>query len=124
MIPGSQRKCRDTFCCLLFALFWVGMIVIAGVAFDKGHPQRLLYGTDYQGKTCGTGELKARKYITYPRTAEDFIVNFGKKPQDMQVSVAGAQRSHAFVGRSRHATVDACTFLGRNAWLQVLVWCG
>jgi solute carrier family 44 (choline transporter-like protein), member 2/4/5 len=85
MIPSGERKCRDVLCCGMFALFWVGMIVIAGIAFDNGNPSRLLYGTDYQGNVCGTGDYKDMKYITYPRTTEDFLINVGKSPDEMKV---------------------------------------
>lgn len=84
MVANSERKCRDTLCCLFFFLFWVGMVVIAGVAFHKGHPTRLLYGTDYLGRTCGEDEVHGLKYITYPRTAEDYLINLGVNPLDMK----------------------------------------
>jgi hypothetical protein len=36
----QDRRCRDIFCCLLFVLFWAGMIVIAIFAFRSGDPVR------------------------------------------------------------------------------------
>ena len=75
MVPSTNRKCRDTLCCLLFVVFWIGMVIIAGVAFQSGNVKRLLYGTDYQGTVCGTGSQKGNKYIAYPRAAEDELIN-------------------------------------------------
>jgi hypothetical protein len=88
MVPNSERKCRDSLCCIIFALFWVGMVVIAGIAFNHGNPKRLLYGTDYNGEVCNVGINKGLKYITYPRSAEDFFVNQGKSFRSMKVRCA------------------------------------
>eukprot|EP01064_Diplonema_japonicum_P007760 TRINITY_DN1539_c1_g1_i1.p1 TRINITY_DN1539_c1_g1~~TRINITY_DN1539_c1_g1_i1.p1 ORF type:complete len:729 (+),score=140.53 TRINITY_DN1539_c1_g1_i1:56-2188(+) len=53
--PSRRVINSDTPMCLVFAVFWIGMFVIADVAFDKGDPLRLLYGTDYLGNRCGKG---------------------------------------------------------------------
>ena len=45
--PRSERKCTDCLFCILFAVFWVGMVVIAGLAVQGGNPERLLYGVDH-----------------------------------------------------------------------------
>ena len=39
--------------CLIFAAFWVGMIVIGSTAFSSGDPNLLLYGFDSSGYLCG-----------------------------------------------------------------------
>ena len=78
MAANENRKCRDVLCCALFAVFWAGMIAVGIVAFQFGQWQRLLYGTDYQGNTCGVGGLTASTFITYPRTNEDFLANSAK----------------------------------------------
>ena len=76
MIPTQQRKCRDSFCCLLFLVFWAGMIVVGAFGIYFGNPARLLYGTDYLGQTCGSSTaVKDSKYIVYPRVNEDFLAN-------------------------------------------------
>ncbi|GFR50844.1 hypothetical protein Agub_g13116 [Astrephomene gubernaculifera] len=49
-----NRKCRDVLCLLFFGAFWVGMFIICGIAFRDGQPNRLLYGVDSYGMTCGT----------------------------------------------------------------------
>ena len=69
MIPTQQRKCRDSFCCLLF-------LVVGAFGIYFGNPARLLYGTDYLGQTCGSSTaVKDSKYIVYPRVNEDFLAN-------------------------------------------------
>merc|ERR1719238_192887 len=62
----KTRHCRDVPCLILFLLYWVGMVVVASIALDKGVPERLLYATDYQGHTCGRGEKVDTKLIYYP----------------------------------------------------------
>jgi len=82
MIPDDKRKCRDIFCCTLFSLFWIGMIIIGAIGLKYGKWQRLLYGTDYKGQVCGS-DISSKAYVTYPRTNEDFIANLGKtNPMD------------------------------------------
>lgn len=71
--PASTRKCRDCFCTLLFVVFWIGMIVVAIVGLVNGQPKRLLYGVDYNGTTCGTGDLEAKPLTFYPRMSEDLL---------------------------------------------------
>jgi hypothetical protein len=85
-VPNSQRKCRDTLCCLLFILFWIGMLVIAIIGFHYGSPRRLLYGNDYEGHTCGVGSNKGSRYVAYPRNTEDYLINNGTtNPLDYKV---------------------------------------
>ncbi|TYZ65010.1 hypothetical protein PybrP1_004108 [[Pythium] brassicae (nom. inval.)] len=71
--PASNRKCRDCFCCLLFLVFWVGMLVVAAVGLVSGQPKRLLYGSDYNGTTCGTGAMESKPLTFYPRMSEDLL---------------------------------------------------
>lgn len=71
--PASRRKCRDCFCCLLFLVFWAGMVIVAIVGLVNGQPKRLLYGSDYNGTTCGTGALEGKPLTFYPRMSEDLL---------------------------------------------------
>lgn len=75
MVPDEHRKCQDCFCFILFVLFWIGMIVIAAISIASGDPNRLLYGVDYQGNTCGQGDMSGKKRIVYPRLSEDLLLN-------------------------------------------------
>lgn len=56
------------------------MLAIGALGIKYGRPMRLLYGTDFAGRTCGAEEdgMGAKRYMTYPRTNEDFIANLGK----------------------------------------------
>ncbi|GMF45461.1 unnamed protein product [Phytophthora fragariaefolia] len=71
--PAGSRKCRDVLCVLLFAAFWIGMITIAAIGFIHGEPKRLLYGSDYNGTTCGTGKHEGRTLTFYPRITQDLL---------------------------------------------------
>ncbi|KAG2829332.1 hypothetical protein PC118_g9050 [Phytophthora cactorum] len=71
--PASSRKCRDVLCALFYAVFWVGMIAIAAVGFMHGEPKRLLYGSDYNGTTCGTGKHQDQPLTFYPRITQDLL---------------------------------------------------
>lgn len=94
-VEGKDRKCTDVIFCLAFLAFWIGMIVIAAIAFSlvracrvapsvsrlflktcffsalQGDPNRLVRGTDYQGNVCGSGNNG--KYTYYPRITEDLV---------------------------------------------------
>lgn len=71
--PASTRKCRDCFCCIFFLVFWIGMIAVAIVGILNGEPKRLLYGTDYNGTTCGTGAREDLQLTFYPRMSQDLL---------------------------------------------------
>ena len=76
MAPPEKRKCRDVFCCLLFAAFWIGMVVVGAIGIRFGNWMRLVYGVDYKGQTCGSDSAVAnRPYTVYPRTNEDMLAN-------------------------------------------------
>ncbi|OQR86970.1 choline transporter-like protein [Achlya hypogyna] len=48
----ADRKCRDVFCVLLFALFWFGMVIVASTAYQAGNPHALIYPADHNGDLC------------------------------------------------------------------------
>lgn len=75
----AKRSCTDCWCLLVFALMWAAMIAVAVIAFSRGDPLRLIYGTDYLGNICGEGDAPAaynisnaewssRKQLWYPIT--------------------------------------------------------
>ncbi|KAK1933985.1 Choline transporter-like protein 2 [Phytophthora citrophthora] len=83
--PATSRKCRDVLCVIFFAVFWVGMLAIAVVGFMHGEPKRLLYGSDYNGTTCGTGKHGEQPLTFYPRITQDLLEqasNPSLSPQD------------------------------------------
>ncbi|XP_071837695.1 choline transporter-like protein 1 isoform X3 [Apostichopus japonicus] len=49
---GEKRGCTDCICCLVFIVFWIGMIVIAGYSLAYGNVLRLVYGYDSYGNVC------------------------------------------------------------------------
>ena len=78
---ASNRKCTDLLCLILFLVFWMGMLIIAGVGFSSGQPEKLVFGTDWKGRTCGAKanakngvpeyDFKDYKNLLYPRLNED-----------------------------------------------------
>ncbi|KDO34592.1 hypothetical protein SPRG_00655 [Saprolegnia parasitica CBS 223.65] len=75
--PNSTRKCRDVLCCLLFLLFWIGMAVLAILGVSNGEPESLIYGTDFNGTVCGTGDSNT-SLIYYPRMTQDMLTQSAK----------------------------------------------
>lgn len=74
----QNRKCRDMLCCLMFAAFWVGMIVIGAIGLKYGQPERLTHGTDYLGRLCGVDDgVKNVPYVAYPNPNMDYLMNLG-----------------------------------------------
>lgn len=79
----TNRKCTDVLFTLLFFGFWVGMVVIAAVGYKNGEPKRLIYGSDWMGRTCGIKagargdvpayDLTAYRFLMYPRLGEDVL---------------------------------------------------
>lgn len=41
MLRKEERRCTDMMCCLIFAVFWVGMIIVGAVGLSLGDPKRL-----------------------------------------------------------------------------------
>mmetsp|Transcript_2639 Transcript_2639/g.9149 ORF Transcript_2639/g.9149 Transcript_2639/m.9149 type:complete len:816 (-) Transcript_2639:260-2707(-) len=92
--PYEDRKCTDCFFCILFLVFWIVMVAIAGLAISAGDPDRLLYANDYKGRTCGTvndgGDMTLTKKVYYPRIVED-IVTFAQSgdPNPLNIKLYG-----------------------------------
>ena len=53
----------------------------------QGNPDRLMYGSDYNGDTCGTGTRGKKVY--YPRITED-IIEFAKTKNTNPLDVGPA----------------------------------
>ena len=51
----QDMKCTDYFCLAFFIFYLVGMLVVMAISMTSGDPNRLIYGTDYMGSTCGSG---------------------------------------------------------------------
>eukprot|EP00499_Haloplacidia_sp_CaronLabIsolate_P015236 CAMPEP_0196781634 /NCGR_PEP_ID=MMETSP1104-20130614/10011_1 /TAXON_ID=33652 /ORGANISM="Cafeteria sp., Strain Caron Lab Isolate" /LENGTH=754 /DNA_ID=CAMNT_0042151867 /DNA_START=46 /DNA_END=2310 /DNA_ORIENTATION=+ len=75
LLPLNQpRKCRDVLCILIFMAFWLGMIIVASIAFTDGNAFRLLYGKDFKGNICGHDSgVSSLDKVAYPRLTEDLL---------------------------------------------------
>lgn len=40
MCVDEDIRCRDVLCCLLFLVYWLGMVAVAIVAVKSGQPLR------------------------------------------------------------------------------------
>ena len=74
--PGKpltqSRKCTDIFWLILFAIVWVGVIVICIYGSRLGDLQRLDFPRDSEGNLCGSGigqnsqrDLSSMPYLVY-----------------------------------------------------------
>lgn len=57
-VGNPVRKCQDVLFLILFILSWIGMFVVAGLAFDKGDPERIYFPMDSQGNFCGKNNVE------------------------------------------------------------------
>ena len=64
LLVNKRRTCRDVPCCLVFILFWAGMITIATIAVQRGDPLRMYRGYDSYGNVCGRKENPKIKNVT------------------------------------------------------------
>jgi hypothetical protein len=54
--PVYDRGCTDIFCCLLFTVFLVTMVGVAGYGVTTGNPMLLITPFDKDGNGCGLNE--------------------------------------------------------------------
>ncbi|KAJ0410009.1 hypothetical protein ATCC90586_000868 [Pythium insidiosum] len=69
---SSSRNSKASICAVIFSTR-SGMVIVAIIGLINGEPKRLLYGTDYQGTTCGTGARAKTPLTFYPRMNQDLI---------------------------------------------------
>lgn len=55
--PIKNRSCTDIICCIIFVVYILGMIVLGGIAFNRGNPYRLLNSVDSDGNICGHDKI-------------------------------------------------------------------
>eukprot|EP01061_Rhynchopus_euleeides_P012834 TRINITY_DN2259_c0_g1_i1.p1 TRINITY_DN2259_c0_g1~~TRINITY_DN2259_c0_g1_i1.p1 ORF type:complete len:703 (+),score=297.14 TRINITY_DN2259_c0_g1_i1:49-2157(+) len=60
-IENPARRVINSDCpvCIVFVAFWIGMFIVASLAFEKGDAEKLIYGTDYLDQKCGQGAAPA-----------------------------------------------------------------
>lgn len=63
--PFEKRSCTDIPCCLIFFIFIIGWIVLAGFAFSQGDADLLINPTDSQGNICGKGNFQDRPFLFF-----------------------------------------------------------
>jgi len=63
--PIKNRSCTDVICCLLFAVYVIGMLAVGFLAYTWGDPKKLLFPTDSHGNVCGTGSHADQKYLFF-----------------------------------------------------------
>ena len=56
---ARNRVCRDVYCTVLFALFWVGMFVVAVAGFQNGDPRLLVIPRDNLNSFCGINNVNS-----------------------------------------------------------------
>ncbi|KAJ3445544.1 ctl-like protein [Anaeramoeba flamelloides] len=73
--PLDERKHRDIFWLILYLSFWIGMFVVAGLAFSTGTPKRLYYPKDYRGNVCGMDNSKVKETFSsnYSKSELSFL---------------------------------------------------
>eukprot|EP00756_Hemistasia_phaeocysticola_P004318 Hpha_TRINITY_DN12748_c0_g2::TRINITY_DN12748_c0_g2_i1::g.114497::m.114497/K15377/SLC44A2_4_5; solute carrier family 44 (choline transporter-like protein), member 2/4/5 len=52
--PKASRGCTDCWCTPVWFLACMIQFLVAWVAMKNGHPNHLIFGTDYQGDLCGS----------------------------------------------------------------------
>jgi choline transporter-like protein 2/4/5 len=100
----EKRGCTDVAFLLLFMLMWIGIFWISAVAWQTGQPARLIYGTNAQGETCGTGALRNKTHIYYPRIQEDLQLAYMMNPSKFSPFSGGDASTVHFYG----VCVDKC----------------
>ena len=81
-VEDEYRKCTNLFCLIVFGAYWFVIFVIAILAYARGDPNLLLYGTDNEGRICGVGELEDRRFLAIPRFGVDLqeTIDAGEAP--------------------------------------------
>jgi hypothetical protein len=65
-LQPSQRECRDIFCCLLFTLNILAMIVLAIYSYTYGNTHNIYRATDSNQNICGqTGTVTENFPLSY-----------------------------------------------------------
>ena len=62
----KPRRCTDVLFLIFFVAFWIAMFVLGFYGVGTGNPKILLFGTDYRGQVCGSGDnenYKTRYFV-------------------------------------------------------------
>eukprot|EP01066_Platyproteum_vivax_P012921 Platyproteum_vivax@DN5876_c0_g1_i1.p1 len=67
----EDRRCTDLPCCVVFALFFIGLIYVFTVGAVEGHIPRLYKGMNFGGKVCGfDAGVEKKPYLYYPNSPD------------------------------------------------------
>ncbi|XRB10017.1 choline transporter protein [Pycnococcus provasolii] len=76
VVSNHNRKCRDLLFLVCFLFFWAGMLFVASAAFERGRMDRLVYGVDSYGNTCGsTNNWNAHKGPDFTKRKKLYFVD-------------------------------------------------
>lgn len=124
---ASNRKCTDLLCLIFFMVFWLGMVIIAGVAYSTGQPEKLIYGVDFKGRTCGAKadksievpayDFTSYKYLLYPRLPEDLF----DMALNSEVAVSDPSNLQKFFGVCVKACPDPLNAAGELQYAHAYV---
>ena len=81
-IGDESRSCTDCICCLIFIAFVVGCVVVAALGFKEGHPEKILYSYDDEGKQCGGDDYKDYPYLYFYDVIDD-VKSLGQSGQSI-----------------------------------------
>jgi choline transporter-like protein 2/4/5 len=98
-VEDVDRRCTDVVFLLIFSFFWIGMFVVGGLGFLTGDPARLMYGTAYDGRPCGSGlDRVDKKYIYYPQMQTDLFLAYQDDPGKYNPALGGNPMNIPFTG--------------------------
>ncbi len=60
-ISDVDRSCRDVFWLFFAVLFAAGAAAIGIMGFKRGRLETLIYGVDYSGQVCRSGNVRAAR---------------------------------------------------------------
>lgn len=95
----KKRKCTDILCCLIFFLFFCGMLAILFVTLPNSNYKYMYIPTDHRGLLCGYDNRKLKV------TDADDLPNLEKKPYLFWVRPGKP-------GYSRSFCVESCPTIG------------
>jgi hypothetical protein len=68
-----ERSCTDIICCLVFTVFFVGMLGISAMAYTTGDPMKIMTPFDSDGNQCGLmDQIKSNSTENKPRDFSEY----------------------------------------------------
>ncbi len=132
---------KDRTCLACFIIFLLVWIIIGSVLIANGNPPSLIYGTDYQGNTCGSSNVglkingqvanngnggrdqSANPKITYPRLTHDVIeseIRSGFDPKNAVATISKLGMTGVCVPKCPNQGDWVCLYEGEDALTNIL----